>query len=221
MRFENSFSVRAPIDEVYAALLDLERVAPAMPGAEVTEKVSDDAYKVAIKVKLGPMTMNYRGDVTVSEKDPAAHRAKVHVKAREARGQGNATADVTMQLAEQDGGTGATMSADVQLAGRAAAMGRGIIEEVSSKLVDRFAENLASMLGEHEATAEPEATAAAPAGGAGAEAPAEPTPPLQDESLDAGALAAGMVADRMRDPRVLAAAIGGALFLGYLLGRRG
>src|SRR3954470_5157892 len=146
MRFENSFDVQAPIDEVYETLLDLDKVAPAMPGAEVTDHVGDDAYKVAIKVKLGPMTMNYKGDVVIQEKDPQEHRATLHVKARESRGQGNATADVTMDLDEKDGGTHATIAAEVQLAGKAAAMGRGLIEDVSGKLVDQFANNLQQML---------------------------------------------------------------------------
>ena len=69
MEFENTFTVKAPVDEVYDALLDVERVAPAMPGAQVLEKAGDDSYKVAIKVKLGPVTMTYRGDVTVVERD--------------------------------------------------------------------------------------------------------------------------------------------------------
>src|SRR4051795_6240053 len=137
MKFENEFDVEAPVDEVYETILDLEKVAPAMPGAQVTDHVSDDAYKVAIKVKLGPMTMNYRGDVVIEEKDEQAHRAKMHVKAREARGQGNATADVVMQLAPANGGTHAKIDAEVQLAGKAAAMGRGLIEDVSEKLVDQ------------------------------------------------------------------------------------
>src|SRR3954470_21449798 len=80
MRFENSFSVAAPPDEVFQTLLDLEKVAPAMPGASVTDKEGDDKYKVAIKVKVGPMTMNYRGDVEIRDKDPDARRATLHVK---------------------------------------------------------------------------------------------------------------------------------------------
>src|SRR3712207_6800370 len=98
MRFENEFQVDAPVDEVWKTLLDLERVAPAMPGAEVTDKVDDSNYKVSIKVKLGPMTMNYKGDVAIADKDDSAHRATMNVKMREARGQGNATANVAMSL---------------------------------------------------------------------------------------------------------------------------
>ena len=104
MEFQNEFDVKAPIDQVWETLLDLEKVAPAMPGAQVLEKVDDDNYKVAIKVKVGPMSMQYRGDVQIAEKDPEAHRATLKVKAREARGQGNANADVVMQLDEQGRG---------------------------------------------------------------------------------------------------------------------
>src|SRR4051812_44378855 len=73
VEFENTFSVKAPIDQVYEALLDLERVTPAMPGAQVLEKTGDGSYKVAIKVKLGPVSMTYRGDVTIVERDPEKH----------------------------------------------------------------------------------------------------------------------------------------------------
>jgi carbon monoxide dehydrogenase subunit G len=224
MDFENTFTVKAPIDEVYAALLDLERVAPAMPGAQVLEKSGDDSYKVAIKVKLGPVSMTYRGDVTIVDKDPAAHRATLDVKAKEARGQGTATAKVELGLVEQGDETVGTMKAHVQLAGKAAAMGRGVIEDVSARLVQTFANNLESILaGPVAAEAEPE-----PAPGAGAAAAPEPAPspeaapptPPSDEGLRVLPLGASMLADRMRDPRVLAGVIGAAVAFGYLLGRR-
>jgi carbon monoxide dehydrogenase subunit G len=232
MRFENSFDVDAPIDEVYETLLDVDKVAPAMPGAQVTDHVGEDAYKVAIKVKLGPMTMNYRGDVEVRDKDSEAHRATMHVKAREARGQGNATADVVMSLDPRDGGTHATIAADVQLAGRAAAMGRGLIEDVSAKLVDQFANNLQEMLagGNGGAPAAAEAAPATP--GIGAEnageassstapPPPRPRPPVQEaEGVDALGIAAGVAGDKMRDPRVLLGTLLLVLLVGYLLGRR-
>src|ERR671934_171956 len=75
MKFENTFAVDAPIDEVYAALLDVERVAPCVPGAEVLERTGEDAYKVAIKVRVGPISMQYRGDVEIVERDESAHQA--------------------------------------------------------------------------------------------------------------------------------------------------
>ena len=80
MQFENTFDVAAPIDEVYAALLDVDRVAPCVPGAEVLEQTGDDAYKIAVKVKVGPMSMQYKGDVEVVEQDAEAHRAVLRTR---------------------------------------------------------------------------------------------------------------------------------------------
>src|ERR687884_1308441 len=142
MRFQNTFDVEAPIDEVYATLLDVERVAPCVPGAEVLEKTGDDAYQVAIKVRVGPISMTYRGNVEIVERDEAAHRAVMRARARETRGQGTADARVEMRLVQEGPTTNGTMTADVQLAGRAAAMGRGVIQDVSGKIVSTFAGNL-------------------------------------------------------------------------------
>lgn len=220
MKFENTFTVPAAIDSVYEALLDLERVAPAMPGAQVLEKTGDDSYKVAIKVKLGPVSMTYRGDVTIVERDPDAHAAELDVKAKEARGQGTATAKVRLSLEEQGDATFGKMVAEVQLSGKAAAMGRGVIEDVSKRLVETFAKNLESMLAEQPA---PEAGTSAPK----TFKPVTPPPPPaaapasdDHEGLPVLPLAAGIAADRMRDPKVLGAVLGGALLLGYLIGRR-
>jgi carbon monoxide dehydrogenase subunit G len=204
VEFENTFTVNAPIEEVYDALLDVERVAPAMPGAKVLEKTSDDAYKVAIKVKLGPVTMTYRGDVTVVERDPEKHAAVLDVKAKEARGQGSANAKVAMALEQADGSTRGTMNTTVQLSGKAAAMSRGVIDDVSKRLVEQFAQNL-------------EGIVAAPEEASGAEA----ARPARDDSLDVGSLAGGMAADRARDPKVLAGIIGVLLVVLWLIGRRG
>src|ERR687884_820407 len=120
MRFENHFDVDAPIDKVWAAVLDVERVAPTVPGAQVLERKSENAYKVAIRVKVGPMSMTYRGEVEITERDDAAHRAVMKARAKEARGQGTADADVTMTLVSRNGGTAATVTTDVQLSGKVA-----------------------------------------------------------------------------------------------------
>src|ERR1700756_4766340 len=101
MKFENEFTVQAPIGDVWATLMDVERVAPCMPGAEVLERVGDDSYKVGIKVKLGPISMLYRGQVDIVERDEEAHTATMRAKAREARGQGTADAHVHMSLHEE------------------------------------------------------------------------------------------------------------------------
>jgi carbon monoxide dehydrogenase subunit G len=244
MEFENSFDVPAPIDEVYAALLDVQRVAPCVPGAEVLEQTGDDAYKVAIKVKVGPMSMKYTGDVEIVEKDEAAHRAVMRAKAREARGQGTVNSNVEMRLTGANGRTQGTISTDVQLSGRVASMGRGIIQDVSAKIVDQFAANLAEMLAGPPAGREPlaaaqpateapagaaapgatasPAAAAAPPAGAGAGAPGAAAPPRTAESaeLSAASVAGAVVAGRLREPKGMAAALGLAALIGFLLGRR-
>src|SRR3954463_8863720 len=213
MEFDNTFEVTAPIDEVWKTMLDVERVAPCVPGAKVVEQVSDDAYKVEIKIKLGPVSMTYKGDVEIVEADEGAHRALLAIKAREARGQGTATAKSELKLSEAGSGTRAEVHTDVSLTGRAASMGRGIIGDVSSKMVDTFAENLASMLtapppaesggnGAGPATAE---SAGGGGGGTATQAPPKPPPAAQQETeFDAGALGAELLLARLRDPRVLA-----------------
>src|SRR5919202_1080775 len=166
MKFENTFAVDAPIDEVYATLLDVERVAPCVPGAEVLEKTGDNAYQVAIKVVVLPISMTDRGNVEIVERDDANHRAVMRARAREMRGQGTADARVDLALDQQGETTNGTMVADVQLAGRAAAMGRGVIQDVSAKIVSTFSQNLEAMLAGGGAAA-PEAAAAGAGAGTG------------------------------------------------------
>jgi uncharacterized protein len=231
MKFENTFEVAAPIDEVYAALMDVERVAPCVPGAQVLDRKSDDAYEVAIKVKVGPMSMLYKGTVEIVDRQPDEHRAQMRARARESRGQGNADAQVQMALTSENGSTRGTIDTDVKLSGKAAAMGGGVIKEVSGKLVDQFAKNLAEMLGHGSTATQPTPEAAEAAGpatptappptsfGPKPDAPAQPTPaaaaaagpatptaaqpPAETDALDVGGLIGPMIAGRLRDPKVL------------------
>jgi uncharacterized protein len=205
VKFENTFEVDAPIDEVWQAILDVERVAPNVPGAEVLEKTGDAAYKVAIKVKLGPISMQYRGDMEIVERDEEAHRAVMRVKAKEARGQGGADATATIALA---GDTKGEITTDVRLSGRAATMGRGVVQDVAGRLIDTFASNLAQSL-------EP---AAAPPPEAPAPPPQPPPTPPDDNVLDVGDLAGSIAAERARDPRLILLAL--ALLVGWLIARR-
>ncbi|HWV85501.1 MAG TPA: SRPBCC family protein [Capillimicrobium sp.] len=224
MRFENRFEVAAPLEEVWDAVLDVERVAPNVPGAQVLEKTGDNAYKVAIKVKVGPMSMTYRGDVEVTERDEAAHRAVMKARAKESRGQGTADADVTMTLSGDDARTTAEIVTEVDLTGKVATMGQGVLQDVSGRLVDAFAENLAAMLEgrEEEPAAPPPGTPGpgAPAGaGVGAEAP--PPPPREPaEALDLGSIGGAVIADRLKDPRHLGVVLAIVAIVAYLLGRR-
>jgi uncharacterized protein len=192
MEFENTFVVQAPLEEVWDLMLDVERVAPCMPGAQVLEQTGDDAYKVAVKVKLGPMTMNYKGDVEIVERDVPTHHATMRAKAKEARGQGTAQADVHMALRAQDGGTEASIRTEMQMSGKAAAMGQGVIKDVAAALTDTFAQNLAGMI--------ESGPAAAPAPEA-----AEPAPPRPEAALPAGQIAGSVMASRLRDPKTVGA----------------
>jgi uncharacterized protein len=224
VRFENQFDVDAPLEQVWETMLDVERVAPTVPGAQVLERTGDDAYKVAIKVKVGPMSMTYRGEVEITERDDSAHRAVMKARAKESRGQGTADADVTMVLSGANGGTSATVTTDVQLSGKVATMGQGVLQDVSGRLVTTFAQNLAAMLEGDGAPAEPETAAAAqsePSPAAAADTPT-PAPPPQEpaEALDLGSLGGAVVADRLRDPRVLGGLFAVVAFVAYRLGRR-
>jgi carbon monoxide dehydrogenase subunit G len=208
MEFENTFVVDAPVETVWDLLLDVERIAPCMPGAQVLEQTADDAYKVAVKVKLGPMTMNYKGDVEIVDKDAGAHSATMRAKAKEARGQGTASANIRMALEPQDGRTQASILTEMQMSGKAAAMGQGVIKDVAATLTDTFAQNLAALV-------EAPTVAAAPEGGA-----PPPPPPQEPPSLDAGQIAASVAANRLRDPRAVAVLVFLILLIGIAIGRR-
>jgi uncharacterized protein len=229
MKFENSFDVDAPIEDVWSALLDVERVAPTVPGAQVLERTGDDAYKVAIKVRVGPMSMTYQGEVEITERDEAEHRAVMKARARESRGQGTANADVVMVLSGDNGRTSATVTTDVQLSGKVATMGQGVLQDVSGRLVETFAKNLAAMLeggGPPETpgpeTAAPEATpASTPAAAPAEEAGREPALRTEsEEALDLGSVGGAVVAERLKDPRTLAGLLALVAVVFYVLGRR-
>jgi carbon monoxide dehydrogenase subunit G len=217
MRFENHFDVDSPIDSVWDAVLDVERVAPTVPGAQVLERTGDDAYKVAIKVRVGPMSMTYRGEVEIAERDDEAHRAVMKARAKESRGQGTADADVTMQLRGENGRTSATVTTEVELSGKAATMGQGVLQDVAGRLVQTFARNLATMLeGGEVAPAATTGAAAAPSAETAAPRPA----PEPEDALDLGSLGGAVIAGRLQDPRRFAGLVGLVALVAFLLGRR-
>jgi carbon monoxide dehydrogenase subunit G len=236
VKFENTFSVPAPAQEVWGTLMDVERIAPCMPGAQVLERLGDDAYKVGVRVKLGPISMQYRGQLAIVERDDGDRHATMHAKAKEARGQGTADATIRMRLAEQDGGSLARIETDLALSGKAAAMGQGVIGDVAARLVAEFAANLQQLLAAEPGTA-PQAAAAEPDRPASAATPAsEPAPagatapgpppeaaPASSTALPVGRIAAGVIAGRLSDPRTLLMAIAtlAAVFtaIGYRIGR--
>ena len=126
-------------------MVDLERVIPAVPGASILEKTGDDAVKPEVKIKLGSMSMNYSGPAEVVERDDAAHRAVMTAEAKEAGGQGNADARVTMELSEQGDGTEVSLHSVINVTGKAAQMGEGVISAVTEGMIKEFSENLAKL----------------------------------------------------------------------------
>ena len=138
MKIQNEFTVSAPIEEAWKVMLDLERIAPCLPGAAIQES-DGDQYQGTMKVKIGPITANYKGTVKFEETDEVAHRAVLQATGRDARGQGTASATIVSNLKETDGGTQVNVETDMKLTGRAAQFGRGIAQDVASKMLDQFA----------------------------------------------------------------------------------
>ena len=161
MQIDTTFTVAAPVDTVWNTLMDFERVAGCVPGAQILNKLSDDNYQVGMKVKLGPVTMQYRGQMNVDERDADTHRAVFSGKAQETRGQGTAQATVTLVLVETDGVTQGTVSADLSLSGKAAAMGKGVISSVTEQMMGLFAGNLQELI---ESGGSVDSSAATPVG---------------------------------------------------------
>jgi uncharacterized protein len=180
MKLENDFTVPASIDQAWAVLLDVPRVAPCLPGATVEpERGEEGEYKGQMKIKIGPITASYKGTVRIQEADEANHTVAMRAQAKDARGQGTASATITSTMEEVADGTKISVVTDMRVTGPAAQFGRGVMQDVSAKLMTRFAECLADQMqtapAAEEAAPEPEAATEAPAETTAAEAPAETT----------------------------------------------
>lgn len=138
---DHTFATARPIDESYAAILDLEKVVPCVQGATVREQTSPDSVKADIDVKMGAMSMVFAGTLEITEKDPNAHRVVMTVKSREAGGQGYANATITFTL--KDGG--GDIQTHAQITGKAASMGEGVVSGVLDALVTDFAGKLGQL----------------------------------------------------------------------------
>jgi carbon monoxide dehydrogenase subunit G len=168
MEFEHSFSVPVPPEKAWDVLLDVERVAPCMPGAKV-EAVEGNDINGRMKVKVGPISQEYRGTAHFAERDAASHTVVLEASGKETRGSGTASASVRAVLHGEDGKTVVSVKTTLNVTGRPAQMGRGILEDVGGRLVTRFADNLAAMLSEGEGGGTAgTGTAGAPSAGSGA-----------------------------------------------------
>lgn len=146
MRLDHEFTVSAPIDQVWQALLDPQRVAPCMPGASLTS-VDGDTFKGSVKVKLGPVNLLYKGSGEFQEKDEQARKLVIEASGKDARGAGTAAATVTVTLTTEGEGTKGSVATDLNVTGRPAQFGRGMISDVGGKILDSFSESLAEELG--------------------------------------------------------------------------
>jgi carbon monoxide dehydrogenase subunit G len=163
LQLEHSFSVPVGIDEAWKILLDIERIGPCMPGA-VIDSVDGDDFTGTVKVKLGPINLTYKGRASFVEKDADAHRAVIDARGRDARGNGTASALVTATLAESGGNTTVRVNTDLDITGKPAQFGRGVMVDVGNKLIGQFADALAHTIRGDGPASGPQGAESAPAG---------------------------------------------------------
>ncbi len=184
MLIENDFTVPAPLERVWEYILEVEKIAPCMPGAQLTDVVDDTHFKGKLTVKLGPVSLSFAGTVQVQERDDAGHKVVLKASGMEQRGKGSATALVTAWAeAAADGETRVKFSQDITVTGAVAQFSRGMMQDVSSKLTKQFAECLKTNITSEEedrtaqaaAGAEASAGTAAEPGGAAEGSGAAPT----------------------------------------------
>lgn len=223
MELENSFTVPVPVDEAWRVLLDIERIAPCMPGA-VLDTVTGDDFTGRVKVKLGVITLTYQGKASFVEKDEAAHRAVIDARGRDQRGNGTAAAVVTATLAAEGDSTRVDVLTDLNITGRPAQFGRGVMTDVGNKLLGQFADRLAAQLGAGEpAAATPAPPEVAPVAEAVRSVPSIPRPihepaPAEPEPIDLLEVAGGAAAARYAPAAGLALLV---LLVVWLVRRRG
>jgi hypothetical protein len=220
VKIDNEFSVGVPIDQAWGVLTDLAGIAPCLPGAQLTGS-EGDMYTGKIKIKVGPVTSEYAGTASFSEKDDASYRAVINAKGRDPRGAGNASAIITASLRPDGARTIVSVDTDLKISGKIAQFGSSMIAEVSEKLLGQFVDcleaKLAAQLPASEAE-EPTATTGARRQAATlSKAPAPPTltqPPPEPAALDLMQLAGGAVAKR-----AVSVAIGVAVVLAVVIYR--
>ena len=183
----NEFTVNRPIDETWNVLTDVERIAPCMPGAAL-EEIEGDVFRGVVKVKLGAISTAFKGQANFIERDDAAHRAVLKGEGRDTTGKGNASALITAKLESIDEGTTKCfVETDLHITGKVAQFGRGIMGDVSKKLMNQFATNLNTMLDQQPTIAQ---SGPKPAESSATDAPANPAPAEKASGNGATAAAA-------------------------------
>jgi len=205
VQIENAFDVAAPPDRVYAFLLDVNQVVHCMPGAELGEVVDPETFRGRVRIKVGPITVAYNGTARISEKDEGARTAVLSAEGRETTGPGSARATATMSVVESVGGSTVKLTTDYTVAGRVANFGRGVMEDVSRRLVGEMADCIKSHLeapeaapaGAEPATGPPAGPMAGPAEPAPARAPAT-APPRAAKPVNALSLFFSVLWERIK-----------------------
>lgn len=185
MKIDNEFAVGVPVERAWQALTDLEGLAPCMPGAQLTG-VEDEVYRGRVKVKVGPVISQFAGTARFVEKDEAAHHAVISAVGKDTRGAGNASATIDARLRAEGAGTVVTVTTDLNISGKLAQFGSGMIKEISEKLFAQFIENVEAQLLTPDADADVDEAADVDAADAEAEAPVaapepQPEPQAQPE----------------------------------------
>src|SRR3954468_13858567 len=157
MELTNEFKVAVPPSDAWAVLTDVERIAPCMPGAELQE-VQGEEYRGIVKVKVGPITAQYKGKATFVERDESGGKVVLRAEGRDTRGAGNANATITALLQPDGGGTKVTVSTDLAVTGKVAQFGRGVMADVSAKLLNQFVQCLETTVLSGAASSAPEVT---------------------------------------------------------------
>ena len=177
MELINTFEVSVPIETAWKVLTDVERIAPCLPGAQLQE-IEGDEYRGIVKVKVGPIQAQYKGKATFLERDDVNYKAVLDAAGRDTRGQGNASAIITAQLEAAGESTLVTVTTDLTVTGKVAQFGRGVLADVSAKILTQFVDNL-------EQTVLVDDAITAPAAEAPAAAPVASDPPAASSSQEA------------------------------------
>ena len=163
MEITDQFHVSTSIDATWKVLLDIERIAPCLPGAQL-EEIHGDEFRGVVKVKVGPITAAYKGTARLAEVDEAARRIVIDASGRDTRGQGNASAKILVTMTGDDSGTDVSVHTDLSITGKVAQFGRGVLADVSAKLLGQFVERLEAdvLSGDHSDAASPSSAAPPP-----------------------------------------------------------
>jgi len=186
MEFDNSFDVPLPPDQAWKTLMDIESIAPCMPGAELTEIVDDKTFKGKVSVRLGPVALTFQGTASFENVDDAGHTASVKAQGSDAKGRGGANANVAFHLEPADAGSTVKIHTDLQLSGSVAQYGRGagMIQDVAGQIIGQFAKNLSAKIEADQPTAAPDAS-----NDASDAAPAATSPPQAAAPAQMGGMA--------------------------------